>query len=123
MDTIEYNKSRRALTAEIKKITKPFLWPSGYKSGYVGEANRKAIPIWLQFLNGKDGDVKEFKLKGGFVIQAFEGFTDYGVITEAGYGMATLEFSQLPIEDLFRLRNWAVRKFAGMKPPKRIIRS
>jgi hypothetical protein len=113
MNTVNYRNERKAVISALKKILKPHLWQSGYRKGPIG----KSTPVHLWVQQKGESQNKSFSLRGGFLIKSFEGFTAEGVVTEAGCGLATCDYRELPIEDLFRLKNWATRKFASVVPP------
>ncbi len=90
-----YQTERRKLTSEIRRIIRPHLKPSGY-----GDSTEKDGKLRLAMFEG----FKAHNLRKGYVLKTYEGFTRSGVIEDSyGGGMVTVNFSEYPIEDLFRL--------------------
>lgn len=113
MELAQYRKERRALISAIKKLVKPHLWPSGYVVG-----NKEPLKLWVPKDAVGNFTHKRFKLRSAFVAKEFEGFADDGVITDSyGGGIVTLFYEDIPLEDLFYLRNWAERYFANIPKP------
>ncbi|MDO8416570.1 MAG: hypothetical protein Q7S87_10215 [Agitococcus sp.] len=112
MDTATYRQERNRLTASIKKTVKPFLWKSGFRTRDAKGQGNGNLFIWVPKNKADKPTGQQFSLRQGFVCVAFEGFTSEGVITDgfAG-GLSTLNYECMPIEDLFRLHAWVVRKF------------
>lgn len=106
----DYQKERRQLESALTKLIRPHIWESGY-----GEQGRP-YKLWMPMKNGKPTN-QRFKLARGFVLQEFYGLGEDGAITYyfAG-GLMTRKFSEMPIEDLFRLRAWVERKFGTSAP-------
>lgn len=109
MTPANFTKQRKALVKAIIAQIKPFLWKSRYVR-HTGRGESRPLLIWVpRDANGKPLD-KTYKLKGGFVLQEFEGFSEDGVITDSyGGGLATVYWGGLPIEDLYRLNQWMLR--------------
>jgi len=112
MDTATYRTERNRLIAGIKKIIKPRLWKSGYATRDRQGNVTGCLQIWLpKDKRGKQTGQK-FPLRQGFVCNSFKGLSSHGVlISEYGEGWCTLNFSDLPLEDLFGLHTWVTRKF------------
>lgn len=106
----DFMRQKRALIAEIKKMVRPLLRDSGYnkaldpKKGILGPG--RPWRIWCP----NQGD-KVFKLTRAFVLTEFIGISEDGPITDAyGHGASWTAYEGLPVEDLFRLRNWLQRR-------------
>jgi len=114
MSTVEHKKNRAQLTSALKRLVRPHLQPSGYRDGPVGAS--KPLNLWVPRKPNGSPTMKSFSLKGGFVVSEFEGFTTHGVIVDgfAG-GLVTVDYGAMPIEDLFRLHQWALRRFGTAK--------
>lgn len=109
MHPAQYRKERQQLVSAIRKLVKPQCWNSGY-----GGRNGTPLKVWFPTdAKGRILDNKCFKLRGGFVLQEFIGLTEHGVALD-GYagGLSTAEFSSFPIEDLFLLHRWVLKRFA-----------
>jgi hypothetical protein len=107
MTPTEFTKERKSLQGKVVKMLRPHLKPSGYVRN---PTTREPLKLFV-FRDGK-GELtkKAYKLRGGFVIQEMEGFTQDGVITDGVLypcgGLSTTAWSCMPIEDLYRLANW-----------------
>jgi len=109
MTPAQFAKERKALVAAILAQVKGFFWESGYVK-HPATDRREALKVWVpRDENGKLTD-KSYTLRGGMVLDTFEGFTEEGVITDgfAG-GLVTTYWNALPIEDLYRLNQWMQR--------------
>lgn len=114
MNPVEYKKSRAQLTSVLKRLIRPHLQPSGYRDGPVGAS--KPLNLWVPRKPNGRPTMKSFSLKGGFVVNEFEGFTAQGVIVDAfAGGLVTMEYGGMPIEGLYRLHQWALRRFGTAK--------
>ena len=109
MTPAEFVKERKALVKSILAQVKPFFWASGYVK-HPATDRREYVQLWVpRDVKGKYTE-KSYSLKGGMVLDTFEGFTDEGVITDgfAG-GLVTTYWEGIPIEDLYRLNQWMLR--------------
>lgn len=107
MTPAEYSKERNTLQRKLQKLLRPHLKPSGYVRNPV---TREMLKLWVP--RDKKGEItnKSYKLRGGFVVQEIEGFTQDGVIVDGVVcpcgGIRTTAWSDMPLEDLYRLANW-----------------
>ena len=116
MNTIDYRKERALLVKSLRRKLARHLWESGYREGPIGKS--RPLKIWVPRKDGKPTN-QTFRLRGGYLVQEFEGFCEGGVILDhEGGGMVTMGFDECPIEDLFRLNLWAERKFAASNQKK-----
>jgi hypothetical protein len=107
MTPAEFTRERKALLKAILAQIKPFFWVSGYVRNPATD-RRENVPLWVPRNAKGELTLKSYSLKGGMVIDTFEGFTDEGVITDGtGGGMVTTYWHGIPIEDLYRLNQWA----------------
>lgn len=108
----EFSKERSRLVSALKRTLRPHLRASQYRE----DGTSRPLQIWAA--RNKDGDysLRKYALKGGFVVQQFQGFTSRGVVLDikAG-GLTTLDFEQIPIEDLYSLNRWAEQKFGELE--------
>jgi hypothetical protein len=117
MTPAEYRSERNRLERKVQSIIKPLLYPSGYRKNPMTPASR-ALLIWVPHSTAGVALQKTYQLKGGFVIQSFDGFTEDGVIVDAtGYGLATVFWKGIPMEDLFRLTVWLARNSSKLLGP------
>jgi hypothetical protein len=105
----EFRAERNKLERAVKAQLAPYLYPSGYRLGPIGQSR----PLLLWVPRDKKGELlrKKFKLQGALLLhEGFEGFTEEGVIDDSyGHGLSTVFWKGIPIEDLFRLNNWLTR--------------
>jgi hypothetical protein len=107
MTPVEFSQQRKALQRKVEKLIRPHLKPSGYVRN---PETREPLKLWVP--RDKEGKLtcKSYKLRGGFVVQEIEGFSQDGVIVDGVVcpcgGLATTIWSAMPIEDLYRLANW-----------------
>jgi hypothetical protein len=106
----DFMKMKRKLIREIQRLIRPLLYDSGYRKaldprkGILGPT--RAWKVWTP--NAKQDF---FKLRGGYKLTEFVAFYEDGLITDAYGGGAVFEtYNDFPVEDLFRLRNWVLRK-------------
>lgn len=104
MTPAEFVKERTSLQRKVEKMLRPHLKPSGYVRD---STTREPLKLWVPRDKKGEPTGKAYKLKGAFIVKELEGFTQDGVITDgfAG-GLATVAWSCMPIEDLYRLANW-----------------
>lgn len=109
MTPAEFVKERKALVKSILAQVKPFFWASGYVK-HPATDRREYVQLWVPRSESGKYTEKSYTLKGGMVLDTFEGFTDEGVITDgfAG-GLVTTYWEGIPIEDLYRLNQWMLR--------------
>jgi hypothetical protein len=110
-------KIGREKTRVIKRINElvaPRMWESGYRTGPLGQS--RPLKLWVPQDAEGDSTGQTFKLRGGFVLESFEGFTEEGVITDSyGGGLATADYRTLPLEDLYKLERFVARRFANVQ--------
>jgi hypothetical protein len=110
MNTLDYRKERTQLTKSLRRTLRKHLWESGYREGPLG--NSRPLKIWVPRNKNGRPTLKSFQLRGGYVVQDFEGFCEGGVIVDGCGGAIVVKgFEELPLEDLFRLKAWVERKF------------
>jgi hypothetical protein len=107
MTPVEFVKERKALQRKVEKMLRPHLKPSGYVRNPV---THEMLKLWVPRDKKGEATYKSYKLRGGFVVQEMEGFTQDGVIVDGVVcpcgGISTTAWSCMPIEDLYRLANW-----------------
>jgi hypothetical protein len=119
MNTVDYRKERAQLTSALKRIIRKHLSKSGYREGPVG--NSHPLKVWVPRDKSGRPTLQSFRLRGGYVLQDFEGFCDGGVIVDGcGVAIVTRGFEDFPLEDLFRLKAWVERKFAPATKPRKL---
>ncbi|KWT98105.1 MULTISPECIES: hypothetical protein [unclassified Variovorax] len=113
MTPTEYRNERRRLSASLNRLLRAHLIETGFREGPIGRS--KPVKAWVPRGKGSPGlaSFQTFVLRGGFVVKEFMGFVQGGVIVDcANGGLSTLDFGDMPLEDLFRLNVWAERQFA-----------
>ena len=111
MTPSQYRKERTQLIAALKKLVQPLLHATGYVAnrGLPPEDPNRYVHAWTPTDEMGKRTEQSFKLNG-FVLEAFEGFTSYGVIDDAfSGGLSTKAYEDLPLEDLVKLNRWAER--------------
>jgi hypothetical protein len=108
-------KIGREKTRVIKRINElvaPHMWNSGYRKGPIGQS--RSLKLWVPRDEKQESTGKSFTLRGGFVIQTFEGFSEEGVIVDSyGGGLVTSDYRGLPLEDLYKLEKFVEKRFAS----------
>jgi len=112
----DLQKVRRSLIAAVKTKIRPFLHESGYRQSVVRKGCYRTGWITSPSPFYEDSKAvylctlkKAIHLK--FCDEVMEGFTETGIITEAGVGLVTIDFSKLPVEDLLTLSQLPNDKF------------
>lgn len=104
MTPIQFSKERQTLQRKVQQMLRPHLKPSGYVRN---SATREPLKLWVPRDKKGEATNKAYKLRGGFIVQEIEGFTQDGVIVDSfAGGLKTTAWSCMPIEDLYRLANW-----------------
>lgn len=111
MQRLNISREKSRVVRAIRKLVEPHMWESGYRLGKIGES--RPLRLWVPKGADNKPTMTSFKLRGGFVVETFEGFTEEGVITDgfAG-GLVTTYYRGIPLDDLYKLLTFAERKFA-----------
>ena len=107
----EINKVRSKLIGALKRVVRPHLRTSAYRDS----GTSRPLQVWVA--RNKDGEysLRTYVLKGGFVVQRFQGFTANGVVVDTNAGhMTLLDYEKIPLEDLCHLNRWAELKFGEL---------
>lgn len=106
----QISTQKRALIRRIEARIAPHLWESGYRTGPID--NSRPLKLWVSYKRAGDNERAWFRLNG-LTIDVCEGVCEDGMITSSeGGGLATMAFSDLPLEDLLRVERWANKQFA-----------
>lgn len=107
-------KTRLALIRDIKKMISPHLRDSGYvtainpKTGIL--AGSRPLKIWVGY--DRMNKPKTWKING-YVLDEIEGITELGPITDCYMAIVTTYWNGIPVEDLAKLRDWAIKTMPG----------
>lgn len=104
---------RRQICKNLKQLLRPHCKESGYRVRD-GRGGSTPMLVWHEKKRPSDpkSDVKVFRIRGSMVIDEFEGLTPTSLVEEFYLGAVTLDFKDLPIEDLIKLQAWVLAKFA-----------
>lgn len=87
------SRVKQQCVAAIKKKTEPLF----HDSGYVGKDDK---PFQLVILK------REREPKGYYNVECIMGFSEGGLITDAWVGLVTVDYYELCVEDLLKLRRF-----------------
>ncbi len=104
----EVKREKKNLIKELKATLKPIVWESGYVRSAPPGKPLEREHVWIEY---KGTEIKEHKLRGGYLIHEFFGFVQDGVIIDHCCAMRITYFDELPIEDLQLLKTWMTKKF------------
>jgi len=99
---------RRSTIREIKKLIRPYLRKSGFrtpidpKKGIFG--GTRSLLLWTP------ANDKTWKIRGSYVLEEIEGITEGGPITDSYCAIVVTDWNSLPCEDLLKLRDWVKHK-------------
>lgn len=112
--TIETARAR--LLYYLPTVVKSHLRDSGYREGRIGAS--QLLKVWVPRDEHGQPTMESFPLHRGYAVPQFMGFTATGVILDtAGGALETMEFTDLPIEDLQALDEWmAQARSSGVFP-------
>lgn len=108
--------ARARLMYYLPTVIAAHLSDSGYRQGPIGAS--KPLKVWVPRDAQGRPTMEAFPLTGGYAVPQFMGFTSTGVILDtAGGGLETMDFADLPIEDLQALDEWmAQARDSGVFP-------
>lgn len=95
--------AKKIVIDEIRVLVGPHLSPHAGYCGLVCE-------FFSEHPKCDGSHPRERKVRGGQVVTGVMGFTDTGVIDDVWVALSTMEYDDIPVEDLMRLRSVA-RKF------------
>lgn len=101
--------TRHQVLRRILQAIKPKLRKSGYVTGPLGNCRPLLLCVFLK-KDGKPDPHKTATVRNAFVLEPFQGFCEYGPITDAfGGGLVHSTWRSLPLEDLLKLETMLPR--------------